>query len=181
MGHRERITDKYIPLRMERATSAPAPAEGEYLQIGEVAERTGLTQRTLRYYEELQLLDPPSRMAGGFRLYSPADVARVEHIIRLKQLLGYSLAEIKSIVGVEEAHAAQAGAGSAGGVRRRLEQINELIANTSAQLELLGRKVSEMERLRGELGARLQDLERKRAALLAEHEGAQAHAASEYS
>src|SRR6476661_5247347 len=181
MGHRERISDKYIPLRMEPATRAPAPAEGEYLQIGEVAERTGLTQRTLRYYEELQLLDPPSRMAGGFRLYSPADVARVEHIIRLKQLLGYSLSEIKSIVGVEEAMEAQAGAGSAGGTRRRLEQINDLIANTSAQLELLGRKVAEMERLRGELGSRLQDLERTRAALLAEHEGAQTHASSEYS
>ena len=72
------------------------------MQIGEVAELTGLTQRTLRYYEELQLLDPPSRMAGGFRLYSPDDVARVQHIVRLKQLLGFSLAEIKQIISAED-------------------------------------------------------------------------------
>ena len=47
-----------------------------YLQIGEVAERTGVTQRTLRFYEEKGLLKPPSRMDGGFRLYSEADVKR---------------------------------------------------------------------------------------------------------
>ena len=48
------------------------------LQIGEVAERTGVTQRTLRFYEEKGLLRPPERMDGGFRLYSEADVKRVE-------------------------------------------------------------------------------------------------------
>ena len=41
-----------------------------YMQIGEVAERTALTQRTLRYYESIGLLAPASRMEGGFRLYS---------------------------------------------------------------------------------------------------------------
>ena len=45
-----------------------------YLQIGEVAERTGVTQRTLRFYEEKGLLRPPTRMDGGFRLYSEDDV-----------------------------------------------------------------------------------------------------------
>ena len=45
-----------------------------YLQIGEVAERTGVTQRTLRFYEEKGLLQPPSRLEGGFRLCSEADV-----------------------------------------------------------------------------------------------------------
>ena len=55
----------------KRSTVAPPPEQSEaYLQIGEVAERTGVTQRTLRFYEEKGLLKPPSRLEGGFRLYS---------------------------------------------------------------------------------------------------------------
>ncbi|HLA19612.1 MAG TPA: MerR family transcriptional regulator, partial [Dehalococcoidia bacterium] len=69
-----------------------------YLQIGEVAERTGVTQRTLRFYEEKGLLRPPTRMDGGFRLYSEDDVSRVEHIRKLQNLLGVTLAEIKEMV-----------------------------------------------------------------------------------
>ena len=77
-------------------------ADEAYLQIGEVAERTGVTQRTLRFYEEKGLLRPPTRMDGGFRLYSEEDVKRVEHIRRLQDLLGVALAEIKEMVDAEE-------------------------------------------------------------------------------
>lgn len=85
-------------------TSNPAGhTESEpYLQIGEVAERTGVTQRTLRFYEEKGLLQPPSRLDGGFRLYSEDDVKRVERIKRLQTLLGFTLAEIKDMVEAEE-------------------------------------------------------------------------------
>ena len=69
-----------------------------YLQIGEVAEQLGLTPRTLRYYEEIGLLEPPSRMEGGFRLYSSSDISRLENIVHLKRLLGFSLREIKQVV-----------------------------------------------------------------------------------
>lgn len=69
-----------------------------YLQIGEVAEQLGLTPRTLRYYEEIGLLEPPSRMEGGFRLYSSSDISRLENIVQLKRLLGFSLREIKQVV-----------------------------------------------------------------------------------
>src|SRR5918992_2811187 len=80
------------------------PAQDEpCLQIGEVADRTGVTQRTLRFYEERGLLKPPSRMEGGFRLYSEDDVARVEQIKRLQNLLGLTLAEIKEMVEADEA------------------------------------------------------------------------------
>src|SRR3989304_3948597 len=92
-----------------RAATPPA-SEEPHLQIGEVAERTGLTQRTLRFYEEKGLLKPPTRMEGGFRLYSEADVQRLQQIKRLQQLLGFSLAEIKEMVDAEVA-AAQTAAG----------------------------------------------------------------------
>jgi DNA-binding transcriptional MerR regulator len=84
-----------------RTRKAPEPT-GAYLQIGEVAERTGVTQRTLRFYEERGLLKPPTRMEGGFRLYSEDDVRRVEQIRRLQKLLGFTLAEIKEMVEAEE-------------------------------------------------------------------------------
>jgi DNA-binding transcriptional MerR regulator len=83
----------------------PEPASSDaaaYLQIGEIADRTGVTQRTLRFYEEKGLLKPPGRMDGGFRLYSEDDVRRVEQIKRLQSLLGFTLAEIKEMVEAEE-------------------------------------------------------------------------------
>ena len=72
------------------------------MQIGEVSERTGLTQRTLRYYESIGLLPPATRMDGGFRLYTEEDIRRLDQIIQLKQLLGFSLAEIRQIVDADE-------------------------------------------------------------------------------
>lgn len=83
-------------------TLEPTSQEQAYLQIGEVAERTGVTQRTLRFYEERGLLKPPSRLDGGFRLYSEDDVRRVEQIKRLQSLLGFTLAEIKDMVEANE-------------------------------------------------------------------------------
>jgi DNA-binding transcriptional MerR regulator len=62
-----------------------------------------MTQRTLRYYEELGLLSPASRMDGGFRLYSPEDMERIEYIKNLRDVLGFSLAEIRDMVDAEDA------------------------------------------------------------------------------
>ena len=64
---------------------------GPRYQIGEVADRTGVTQRTLRFYEEKGLLNPPERMDGGFRLYSDEDIQRIDYIRRLQELLGYNV------------------------------------------------------------------------------------------
>ncbi|TDE21350.1 MerR family transcriptional regulator [Actinomadura sp. 6K520] len=56
------------------------------MQIGEVAERTGLSLRTIRYYEEVGLVTPSARTRGGFRVYNEADAARLELIKRMKSL-----------------------------------------------------------------------------------------------
>ncbi len=71
-------------------------------QIGEVADRTGVTQRTLRFYEEKGLLRPPERMDGGFRLYSESDIERISSIRTMQSLLGLTLAEIKDMVEADE-------------------------------------------------------------------------------
>ena len=56
------------------------------MKIGELARRTGLTIRTIRYYEELGLIKPLKRSAGGFRLFSEEDISRIALIHYLKCL-----------------------------------------------------------------------------------------------
>ncbi|MGH2933362.1 MAG: MerR family transcriptional regulator, partial [Gaiellaceae bacterium] len=77
------------------------------LRIGEVAEQVGVTPRTIRYYEELGLLDRGGeRSKGAHRHYTEADVARLRELIRLRDLLGLSLEELVGLAEAEEARAA---------------------------------------------------------------------------
>src|SRR5215831_11301903 len=73
-----------------------------FWRIEQVSARTGLTKRTLRYYEEIGLLAPPTRTEGGYRLYSEADIQHLQRIKRLRDLLGFSLKEIREIAEAEE-------------------------------------------------------------------------------
>lgn len=68
-------------------------------QIGEVAERTGLSLRTIRYYEEVGLIAPSTRTHGGFRLYSESDIARLLLVRRMKPL-DFSLDEMRDLLQV---------------------------------------------------------------------------------
>ncbi|MGY2082882.1 MerR family transcriptional regulator [Blastococcus sp. SYSU DS0539] len=74
-----------------------ATPRGDLMQIGQVAERTGLSLRTIRFYEENGLVVPTARSEGGFRLYSEADVARLEVVKRMKPL-GFSLEEMQELL-----------------------------------------------------------------------------------
>jgi DNA-binding transcriptional MerR regulator len=135
----------------------PEPAPGDYIQIGELAEKTGLTQRTLRYYEEVGLLAPPSRMAGGFRLYSPDDVARVEQVRQLKQVLGFSLAEIRTIV---EAQQQLSMLRTQYRTTLDTEQRRTVLDNAEGivqrQLAVIDQKISQMQTMRAELQEKLE-------------------------
>ena len=72
------------------------------MQIGEVAERTGLSLRTIRYYEEVSLVVPSARSQGGFRLYTEPDVQRLGVIMRMKPL-GFQLDEMRELLGILDA------------------------------------------------------------------------------
>lgn len=69
---------------------------GTTMQIGELAERTGLSQRTIRHYDEVGLL-PASRTEGGFRLYTATDLHRLDHIKAMKPL-GFTLEEMAELL-----------------------------------------------------------------------------------
>jgi MerR family transcriptional regulator, copper efflux regulator len=67
------------------------------MQIGEVAERTGLSLRTIRYYEEVGLVVPSARSQGGFRLYNDDDVDRLQVVRRMKPL-DFSLEQMRELL-----------------------------------------------------------------------------------
>jgi MerR family transcriptional regulator, repressor of the yfmOP operon len=155
-------------------TSQPAettePNTDARYQIGEVADRTGVTQRTLRFYEEKGLLTPADRMEGGFRLYSEADVERIRLIKQLQQLLGFSLAEIKEMVEAEETRASlRAQRERAAGakedpavVKPRAEQTLRALRT---QLNVVEPKLRQLTELRADLVERIERVERRIAEL----------------
>ncbi|MFQ5840560.1 MAG: heavy metal-responsive transcriptional regulator [Candidatus Methylomirabilales bacterium] len=69
------------------------------LLIGQVAVRSGVTAKTIRYYEALGLIPDPPRTPGGYRLYSSADVDLLR-FVKQAQGLGLTLEEIREIVGI---------------------------------------------------------------------------------
>ncbi len=74
----------------------------QHMQIGEVATRTGLSLRSIRYYEEVGLVRPSMRSAGGSRLYTDEDVARLELVKRMKPL-DFSLEDMRGLLEVADA------------------------------------------------------------------------------
>ncbi|MFB6275233.1 MAG: MerR family transcriptional regulator [Halothece sp.] len=73
----------------------------ECLSIGKLSDRVGLSKPTIRYYEELGLLDPPQRNASGYRIYSDTDEERLNFILKAKKF-GLSLEEIKQLITVRK-------------------------------------------------------------------------------
>ena len=126
------------------------------LQIGEVAQRTGVTQRTLRFYEEKGLLRPPSRMDGGFRLYSEDDVKRVDHIRRLQDLLGISLADIKEMVDADEVlRELRSQYRPESAITEKRNQLEKATAVTEAQFAIVKQKTEQMREMETQLTERL--------------------------
>ena len=68
----------------------------DLLQIGDLADRAGVTTRAIRYYEELGIVEPEERTTGGFRLYSQAQLRSLQIVQSLKTL-GFGLEHIRRI------------------------------------------------------------------------------------
>jgi len=135
--------------------------------IEQVAAHTGLTKRTLRYYEELGLLPPTDRTEGNYRRYSEADIQRLEHIKKLRDLLGFSLADIREILDAEDERgqikvAYQHETETATKIAQ-LDRADELIRN---QLHLIQLKLDGLEQMRAGLLASIERHQRRREELL---------------
>jgi DNA-binding transcriptional MerR regulator len=139
-------------------------------RIGEVAERVGVTTRTIRYYEELGLLGPaPSRTKGAHRLYREADVARLRELVRLRDLLGLTLDELLALAEVEEAREVLRGQwhdDPSDAERARI--VNAAIPLVERQLELVRIRQQRLEEFSAELSDKLRTLRKRRRELEAQ-------------
>ncbi len=116
-----------------------ATSVGQY-RIGELASRVGLTERTIRYYEELGLLESVKRLDGGVRVYTDEDVRRLKFVKKLKTL-GLSLQEMLDLENLYRRHRSN---------RTVLPRLMELL---DAHLATITEKIGELEGLRDDIRA----------------------------
>ena len=116
-----------------------ATTVGQY-RIGELAAKVGLTERTIRYYEELGLLESVKRLDGGVRVYTDADVRRLKYIGKLK-MLGLTLQEMLELERMYRHHRSN---------RNVLPRLIELL---DAHLATLNDRMMELGGLRDEIRA----------------------------
>ena len=102
------------------------------MQIGEVAEKTQLSLRTIRHYDEVGLVPPSGRSEGGFRLYTQEDVDRLTHVRRITPL-GFSLEETAEILAILEG--------------QESEKLPEFVEQARASREKLARKLRQADEL----------------------------------
>ena len=130
-------------------------------QIGEVCQRTGLTQRALHYYDEIGLLVPSERLNGGQRLYSAADLERIERIKSLKLMLGLSLSEIKRLLDADEARARYLNAAeTTADPARRRKAVESALRVTEDQLQSVREKVHQLGQFQRQLERQVKELRR---------------------
>jgi MerR family transcriptional regulator, repressor of the yfmOP operon len=136
--------------------------ERELFQIGEIAELTGLSHRTLRYYEELGLLEARSHGPGKFRIYTREDIERINRIKRLKDNLGFSLQQAKEGIErdderkrlMEKAVAAKTPAAK----RKALQGARAILLE---ELDMVAERQHKLAELEGRLRERLVEVERE--------------------
>ncbi|MGC8473875.1 MAG: MerR family transcriptional regulator [Candidatus Dormibacteria bacterium] len=138
-------------------TSPAEPLAGQELRIGEVAAMTGVTTRTLRYYEEIGLISPCSRLSGGQeRRYTEVTVARVRRIRELQEVLGSGLSEIREALLAEDRMEALRQA-----YRRSTSRLGQAKVLREA-VEVAERQLAQIERRQDQLGKLRQELEERR-------------------
>jgi DNA-binding transcriptional MerR regulator len=122
-------------------------------RIGEVAELTGTTPRTIRYYEEIGLLPGSAdRVQGKHRVYTEADVERVNEIVRLRDLLGLSLDQLSRLLEAESARAElRREYRATEDTAERARILGQSLHHIGNQLELVRSRRIELEKLEHEL------------------------------
>lgn len=106
----------------------------EMHQIGEAAAKTGLSLRTIRHYEEVGLVPPSGRTAGGFRLYTDADIERL-HLVKDLKPLDFTLEEMREVLDAwDQAEVAEPGTQRHADLRARLDGFAQAAEERCEQL-----------------------------------------------
>jgi DNA-binding transcriptional MerR regulator len=145
-----------LPSTPASATAVATPL----LRIQEVAATLGLTTRTIRYYEELGLLEPAGRSGGDYRQYDADDVERLRFIKGLRDDAGFSLAEIGQLLEDEEARTRnRTRFRTTSDAAERRAIVDDALARVERQIESLREK-------RGRLAAMIDEADGRREHLL---------------
>ncbi|WP_322083798.1 MerR family transcriptional regulator [Burkholderia sp. BCC1972] len=120
--------------------TASQPSAAGPLTIGQVAELTGVSTHTLRYYEQAGLLRAISRTAAGHRLYAPADLAGLAFVMRLKAT-GMPIAQIQAFAVLREQGESTFGARRDLLVAHR-DAVRAHLAELQANLDVIGDKIT---------------------------------------
>lgn len=128
------------------------------MRIGEVADRVGLSLRTLRHYDEIGLVVPSNRSAGGFRFYTESDVARLE-LVKTLRPLDLTLDQIRELV---ETMGEAASASDPDDVARVAGRLDMYRALAESRAQTLRAQVQGLERLSREI-RRIEAAARERA------------------
>jgi DNA-binding transcriptional MerR regulator len=137
------------------------------LKIQEVAAETGLTPRSIRYYEEMGLLAPAARSEGAYRLYDTDDLERLRFIAGLRNDAGFSLAEIGQLLEDEQARqrnrdrfrSAADPAERRAAIADALDRVEGQIAILERKRRRLGEMVENAEQRRDHLQRHLRELD----------------------
>ncbi|HET8528308.1 MAG TPA: MerR family transcriptional regulator [Gaiellaceae bacterium] len=136
------------------------------MRIGEIAERVGVTPRTIRYYEELGLLGAGAREKGTHRIYTEADVERLQELVRLRDLLGLSLEELIELGEAEEERAALRNQWHGDPTdEERLAIVERALELRQRRLELVHARREKLDALAAELEEKMASLRRLRRGL----------------
>jgi DNA-binding transcriptional MerR regulator len=152
----------------EQQLSSPGESQQEQTlyTIEQAAARTGMTKRTLRYYEEVGLLPPTDRTGGNYRRYTDLDLQLLERVKELRDLLGFSLTEIRTLLDAENERGqiklAYRHETDAAAKLVQLDRADELIRS---QLTLIEQKLTSLQQMRASLLTRLEAHEGKRQVL----------------
>ncbi|MBA4542202.1 MULTISPECIES: MerR family transcriptional regulator [Thermoactinomyces] len=118
-----------------------------WYKIDDVAKITGLTKRTLRYYEEIGLIPPPERSDGKIRLYTDEDIEQIRRVLIAKEVLGFSLQELQQFLHlkkmIEQNHTEYGSFGP--------EELLEIKKHLSGQIHMLHAKIERMQKFTQEL------------------------------
>jgi DNA-binding transcriptional MerR regulator len=128
------------------------------LTVEEVVKRLGVTPRTLHYYEEFGLIAPCDRTSGGHRVYDEEVVRKLEHILRMKDNMGYSLHDIRGILEAEEAlDSLRAQYRADGATERERERVlEESIRLLESIVRQIDEKLANLTRMRDNFEGRLE-------------------------
>lgn len=140
------------------------------MRIGEVAAAVGTTARTIRYYEEIGLLGRDAqRESGKHREYSQGDVDRLKDILRMRDLLGVSLDELKELVEAEQARAVLRDEWfhDDPDQRRQAEMLTQALSLVERQLQLVRGRAAEISQLEASLDERREAIVERAAELAA--------------